>query len=91
MFALGQSHRFLPCPRNVRLASNFGHTGHVSLSGTRNGAQASLTHEAFMNAGARSLPTVLLIRPPLMKERGYSEDEIDAILVRNPRRLLTFA
>jgi len=26
-----------------------------------------------------------------MKERGYSEDEIDAILVRNPRRLLTFA
>jgi phosphotriesterase-related protein len=28
---------------------------------------------------------------PMMKERGYSEDEIDAILVRNPRRLLTFA
>jgi len=28
---------------------------------------------------------------PLMKERGYSADEIDAILVRNPRRLLTFA
>jgi phosphotriesterase-related protein len=27
---------------------------------------------------------------PMMKERGYSEDEIDAILVRNPRRLLTF-
>ena len=28
---------------------------------------------------------------PMMKERGYSEDEIDAILARNPRRLLTFA
>jgi phosphotriesterase-related protein len=28
---------------------------------------------------------------PMMKKRGYSEDEIDAILVRNPRRLLTFA
>ncbi|MFZ5778727.1 MAG: phosphotriesterase family protein [Pseudomonadota bacterium] len=28
---------------------------------------------------------------PLMRERGYDEDEIDAILVRNPRRLLTFA
>ena len=28
---------------------------------------------------------------PMMKERGYSEDEIDAILVRNPKRLLTFA
>jgi len=27
---------------------------------------------------------------PMMKERGYSEDEVDAILVRNPRRLLTF-
>jgi phosphotriesterase-related protein len=27
----------------------------------------------------------------MMNERGYSEDEIDAILVRNPRRLLTFA
>ena len=27
---------------------------------------------------------------PMMKERGYSEDEIDAILVRNPKRLLTF-
>ena len=26
----------------------------------------------------------------MMKERGYSDDEIDAILVRNPRRLLTF-
>jgi predicted metal-dependent phosphotriesterase family hydrolase len=26
-----------------------------------------------------------------MKKRGYSEGEIDAILVRNPRRLLTFA
>jgi phosphotriesterase-related protein len=28
---------------------------------------------------------------PMMGRRGYSEDEIDAILVRNPRRLLTFA
>jgi phosphotriesterase-related protein len=28
---------------------------------------------------------------PMMGKRGYSEDEIDAILVRNPRRLLTFA
>ena len=28
---------------------------------------------------------------PMMKKRGYSEDEIDAILVRTPRRLLTFA
>jgi phosphotriesterase-related protein len=28
---------------------------------------------------------------PMMLKRGYSEDEIDAILVRNPRRLLTFA
>jgi phosphotriesterase-related protein len=28
---------------------------------------------------------------PMMRRRGYSEDEIDAILVRNPRRLLTFA
>ena len=27
---------------------------------------------------------------PMMKKRGYSEDEIDAILVLNPRRLLTF-
>jgi phosphotriesterase-related protein len=27
---------------------------------------------------------------PMMKERGYSEGEIDAILVHNPRRLLTF-
>jgi phosphotriesterase-related protein len=27
---------------------------------------------------------------PMMVRRGYSEDEIDAILVRNPRRLLTF-
>jgi len=27
---------------------------------------------------------------PMMKKRGYSTDEIDAILVRNPRRLLTF-
>ena len=27
---------------------------------------------------------------PMMMKRGYSEDEIDAILVRNPRRLLTF-
>jgi phosphotriesterase-related protein len=27
---------------------------------------------------------------PMMQGRGYSEDEIDAILVRNPRRLLTF-
>jgi phosphotriesterase-related protein len=28
---------------------------------------------------------------PMMEKRGYSEDEIDAILVRNPKRLLTFA
>jgi len=28
---------------------------------------------------------------PMMKKRGYSADEIDGILVRNPRRLLTFA
>lgn len=28
---------------------------------------------------------------PMMKKRGYSEAEIDAILVHNPRRLLTFA
>jgi phosphotriesterase-related protein len=27
---------------------------------------------------------------PMMGRRGYSDDEIDAILVRNPRRLLTF-
>ncbi|WP_104825771.1 aryldialkylphosphatase [Rhizobium sp. NXC24] len=27
---------------------------------------------------------------PLMKERGFSESEIDAILVDNPKRLLTF-
>ncbi|MBS0546729.1 MAG: aryldialkylphosphatase [Proteobacteria bacterium] len=27
---------------------------------------------------------------PMMKKRGYSADEIDAILVGNPRRLLTF-
>jgi phosphotriesterase-related protein len=27
---------------------------------------------------------------PMMMKRGYSEDEIDAILVRNPRRLLAF-
>jgi phosphotriesterase-related protein len=27
---------------------------------------------------------------PMMRRRGYSEDEIDAILVRNPRRLLAF-
>ena len=27
---------------------------------------------------------------PMMQQRGYSEAEIDAILVRNPRRLLTF-
>jgi len=26
---------------------------------------------------------------PMMKRRGFTEDEIDAILVRNPRRLLT--
>jgi len=26
----------------------------------------------------------------MMKKRSYSEDEIDAILVRNPRQLLTF-
>ena len=28
---------------------------------------------------------------PLMRRRDYTEDEIEAILVRNPRRLLTFA
>ncbi len=28
---------------------------------------------------------------PMMRKRGYSDDEIDAILLRNPRRLLTFA
>ena len=28
---------------------------------------------------------------PMMKKRRYSEDEIDAILMRNPKRLLTFA
>ena len=27
---------------------------------------------------------------PMMRRRGFSEDEIDAILVANPRRLLTF-
>ena len=27
---------------------------------------------------------------PMMGKRGYNADEIDAILVRNPRRLLTF-
>jgi phosphotriesterase-related protein len=27
---------------------------------------------------------------PMMRRRGFSQDEIDAILVRNPRRLLTF-
>ena len=27
---------------------------------------------------------------PMMMKRGYSEEEVDAILVRNPRRLLTF-
>lgn len=27
---------------------------------------------------------------PMMRRRGFSEDDIDAILVRNPRRLLTF-
>jgi phosphotriesterase-related protein len=28
---------------------------------------------------------------PMMRRRAFSEDELDAILVRNPRRLLTFA
>jgi phosphotriesterase-related protein len=28
---------------------------------------------------------------PMMRRRGFSEDEIDTILVRTPRRLLTFA
>jgi phosphotriesterase-related protein len=28
---------------------------------------------------------------PMMKKRGYSPEEIDAILVHNPRRLLTFS
>ena len=27
---------------------------------------------------------------PLMRRKGFSEDEIDAIVVRTPRRLLTF-
>jgi len=27
---------------------------------------------------------------PMMQKRGYTADEVDAILVRNPRRLLTF-
>jgi len=27
---------------------------------------------------------------PMMRRRGFTDDEIDAILVRNPRRLLTF-
>jgi phosphotriesterase-related protein len=27
---------------------------------------------------------------PMMRKRGFSEDEIDTILVKNPRRLLTF-
>ncbi|HKU98139.1 MAG TPA: hypothetical protein VJR58_22800 [Vineibacter sp.] len=27
---------------------------------------------------------------PMMRRRGYSQDELDAILVHNPRRLLTF-
>jgi phosphotriesterase-related protein len=27
---------------------------------------------------------------PMMRRRGFSDDEVDAILVRNPRRLLTF-
>lgn len=27
---------------------------------------------------------------PMMKKRGYGEEEIDAILVHNLRRLLTF-
>jgi phosphotriesterase-related protein len=27
---------------------------------------------------------------PMMRRRGFSEDEIDTILVRTPRRLLTF-
>lgn len=28
---------------------------------------------------------------PMMRRRGFSQDEIDAIMVRNPRRILTFA
>jgi phosphotriesterase-related protein len=28
---------------------------------------------------------------PMMRRRGFTETEIDAILVDNPRRLLTFA
>lgn len=28
---------------------------------------------------------------PMMRQRAFSEDEIDAILIRNPKRLLTFA
>ena len=27
---------------------------------------------------------------PMMRRRGFSEDEIEALMVRNPARLLTF-
>jgi phosphotriesterase-related protein len=28
---------------------------------------------------------------PMMRRRGFSDDEIDTILIETPRRLLTFA
>ncbi len=69
----------------IRALIERGHAGQVVIS------HDICTKTRLVTFGGHGYGHILRNVVPLMRNKGFSEEEIDTILVHNPRRLLTFA
>ncbi|HWK47348.1 MAG TPA: hypothetical protein VNT30_21670 [Stellaceae bacterium] len=70
--------------RWLRLLRDHGHLERILIS------QDICTRSRLLAYGGHGYGHIFRNVVPLMLRRGFSEDEVETILVRNPRRLLTF-
>jgi phosphotriesterase-related protein len=68
----------------IRLLIDRGHLDRIVIS------QDICTRTRLTRYGGHGYQHIFANVIPLMRRRGFSADEVDAITVRNPRRLLTF-